>query len=388
MFKVKTLNSIAPVWQGILNKDNYEVGADVSSEDAVIVRSADMHGMELPRSLKCIARAGAGTNNIPSAELVEKGVVVFNTPGANSNAVKELTVAGLLLACRDLSGGMSWAQSLQGQGDQVPKLVEKGKSRFTGPELQGKTLGVIGLGVIGVQVANTAVSLGMKVLGYDPYISVENAWHMSRSVTHVTDEKDLLTASDFVTIHIPLTDKTRSSFGAGEFAAMKQGAALLNFARGEIVDAEALDEALSSGKLRRYVTDFPNENLLGREQVIALPHLGASTPESENNCVDMAAREIDSYLRTGAISHSVNYPDCALPASFICRVAVLHANIPNTINRITAVISGKGFNIESMVNASRGPAAYTVLDVDAPADESIVSEIESQEGVYRVRLIG
>ena len=387
MFKVKTLNSIAPVWQGILNQNDYTVGADVTGEDAIIVRSADMHGMELPENLKCIARAGAGTNNIPSAELVEKGVVVFNTPGANANAVKELTIAGLLLACRDVAGGLSWAQSLNGQGDQVAKLVEKGKSRFTGPELQGKTLGVIGLGVIGVQVANTAVALGMKVLGYDPYISVENAWHLSRSVNHVTDQKELLSESDFVTVHIPLNDKTRSSIGAAEFAAMKQGAALLNFSRGEIVDGEALDEALSSGKLRRYVTDFPNESLLGREQVIALPHLGASTPESENNCVDMAAHEIDAYLRTGAISHSVNYPDCALPAGFVCRVAVLHANVPNTINRITAAISGKGINIESMVNASRGAAAYTVLDLSDVLPGDVADAIRSQEGVYRVRVL-
>ena len=387
MFKIKTLNNIAPVWQDVLAADAYTVSADAENEDAIIVRSADMHGMELPDSLLCVARAGAGVNNIPTEELAEKGIVVFNTPGANANAVKELTIAGLLLAGRDLFGGMNWVQGLKGQGDAVGKLVEKGKSQFVGPELQGKTLGVIGLGGIGVQVANTAVALGMKVLGYDPFISVENAWRLSRAVTHSIDEKALVAESDYISVHVPLSDKTRGSINAELFSAMKEGTVLLNFARGEIVDTDALLQALESGKVRRYVTDFPNDRLLGRPDVIALPHLGASTPESENNCVEMAASEIDAFLRTGTITHSVNYPDCTLPAAFNYRLIVMHANVPNTVSRITAAVAAKGINIESMVNASRGKMAYTALDMNEALDAESVARLNTMEGVYRARLI-
>ena len=386
MKEIQILNSISPVAAEAMGSE-YTLVKESAAPEGILVRSFDMHDMDVPASVLAVARAGAGTNNIPIDEMSQKGIAVFNTPGANANAVAELVLTGLLLASRDVVSGIEWARGLAGQ-EGVAKLVEKGKSQFVGPEIAGKTLGVIGLGAIGARVANNAVHLGMNVIGYDPFLTVKNAFFLSRQVKYTQSIQDIWTECDYVTLHLPLNNDTRGTVNAEVLGMMKDGAALLNFARGELVDTDALLAAVASGKLRRYVTDFPNEKLLNVKGVVAIPHLGASTPESENNCVDMAAREIDSYLRTGAISHSVNYPDCALPASFICRVAVLHANIPNTINRITAVISGKGFNIESMVNASRGPAAYTVLDVDAPADESIVSEIESQEGVYRVRLIG
>ena len=385
MFKIKTLNSIAPVWQSILPADQYTVSADCEDMDAVMVRSADMHSFAVPESLRCVARAGAGVNNIPLDDMAEQGVVVLNTPGANANAVKELVLAALLLASRDIVAGIEWAKGLQ--GDDVGKQVEKGKSKFAGIELQGRTLGVIGLGGIGGLVANAAVSLGMNVLGYDPFISVENAWRLSRKVVHVASEAELYSHSDYITVHVPLMDATRGSIGAEAFSRMKEGAALLNFSRGEIVDTAALLEALDKGQLRRYVTDFPNAEILGHQGVIAIPHLGASTEESENNCVAMAAREIDAYLTTGAITHSVNFPDTDLPPAFRYRVAVLHRNLPNTVSAMTSLIGANGINIDSMVNRSRKQYAYTVFDLDEPLPEVVIGEIAAQENVLRVRTI-
>ena len=387
MYKVKLLNKISPVFDAILTPDAYAVGAEMEEADAIMVRSADMHSMELPETVQCVARAGAGVNNIPTAELAKKGVVVFNTPGANANAVKELTVTGLLLAGRNVVGGMAWAQGLKGQGDAVPGLVEKGKGQFVGPELQGKTLGIIGLGAIGVQVANVGVALGMTVLGFDPWVSVDNAWRLSRSVKHAGSQDELLAQADYISIHVPLNAETRGSINADRFAVMKDGAVLLNFSRGEIVDTDALLAALASGKLRRYVTDFPNEKVLGVENVIAIPHLGASTPESEDNCVRMAAQEIKDYLTTGAIRHSVNYPEMNPPAVFQHRLVVMHANVPNTVGGITNAVSSTGTNIEAMVNNSKGEAACTILDLNASLAPEVLAGIEAQQQVFRVRLI-
>ena len=388
MYKIKTLNSIQPVWQNIMKEDSYQVGSDLENMDAIIVRSADMHGMDLPESLLCVGRAGAGVNNIPCDEMAQKGVVVFNTPGANANAVKELVILGLLLSGRDVVSGIRWADTLKGEGENVGKLVEKGKSQFVGPELMGKTLGVIGLGGIGGMVANTAVSLGMKVMGLDPFISIDNAWRLKREIQHVTNLEDLLGQSDYVTVHVPLTKETRGSLSTDQFAAMKDGSVLLNFARGEIVDTAALLAAISSGKIRRYVTDFPNDELIGAEHVVCIPHLGASTPESENNCVSMVATEIDAYLTNGSILHSVNYPDCSLPPVFGKRLTILHANIPNMIGQITSGIAKYSINIGNMVNRSKGAFAYTVLELDSDVPESALSDLSSLDGVYRVRLLG
>ena len=387
MYNVKLLNKIAPVYDGILPASGYCVGADVEAADAIMVRSADMHAMELPESVQCVARAGAGVNNIPSAELARKGVVVFNTPGANANAVKELTVTGLLLSGRNVIGGLAWAQSLKGKGDEVPALVEKGKGQFVGPELQCKTLGVIGLGAIGVQVANVGVALGMTVLGFDPWVSVDSAWRLSRSVKHAGSQDEVLAQADYISVHVPLNKDTRGSINSDRFALMKDGAVLLNFSRGEIVDTDALLAALASGRLMRYVTDFPNDRLLGVENVIAIPHLGASTPESEDNCVRMAAQEIRDYLTTGAIHHSVNYPEMTPPAAFEHRLVVMHANVPNTVGGITNAVSSTGANIEAMVNSSRGEVGCTILDLNTDLAPEVLKGIEHQQQVYRVRMI-
>ena len=385
MRRIRTLNEISPVWKNVLPGDRYEVGAQVESPDAIIVRSADMHEYEVNPELLAVGRAGAGVNNLPLDKFGKKGVVAFNTPGANANAVKELVLCGLLLGSRDVVDGIEWAKTLKGQGAAVGKLVEKGKSRFSGPELKGKTLGVIGLGGIGGLVANAAAALDMRVVGYDPFLSVDNAWRLSRQVEHAASQDEVLEKSDYVTLHVPLMDATRGSFGADVFAKMKPGSVLLNFARGELVDAQALLAALESGKIRRYVTDFPSDAVLGVPGVIAIPHLGASTPESEDNCVDMVSRQIDRYLTDGSILHSVNYPDCALSPAFRHRLCVLHANVPNMVGQISAMIAEKRINIDSMVNKSRGPFAYTVLDLDEAAADDVLAGIAALGEVYRVR---
>lgn len=385
MYKIKTLNEISPVYQGILKENEYTVGKEETAPDAIIVRSADMHEMVVPETLLAVGRAGAGYNNIPVEEYGKQGIVVFNTPGANANAVKELAIAALLLGSRDIVGGIEWCRTIAGQGAAVPKLVEKGKNQFVGPELMGKTLGVIGLGGVGGMVANAAVSLGMKVLGYDPYISVENAWKLSRAIVHAASQEALYAECDYISIHVPLMDSTRGSFNAETFAKMKKGAVLLNLARGELVVNEDVLAALQSGQLRRYVTDFPNAEVIGQPGVVAIPHLGASTPESEDNCVDMVSRQIDEYLKCGSIRNSVNYPNCELSAGFRHRVAVMHANVPNTVGSITSTIAAAGINIDNMVNKSRGQFAYTVLDLDDPATDALAQALRKLDNVYRVR---
>ena len=386
MYRIQTLNEISGVINQVFNSD-YEIGKDVSQPDAIIVRSAKMHDMELPDTLTAVARAGAGYNNIPVDKCSQQGIVVFNTPGANANAVKELVIAGMLLAGRDIIGGAEWARTLKGPGDKVGALVEKGKGQFVGPELKGKKLAVIGLGAIGTMVANTGRALDMDVYGNDPFLSVEHALQLSRAV-HVVNLDQLLACADIVSLHVPLMDATRGMVNADYLARMKDGAVLLNFSRGELVDSDAVLAALKSGKLRRYVTDFPTDDMLCTEGVIALPHLGASTPESEDNCAEMAARQIVDYLTRGAIVNSVNYPACDPGTTAGPRLCVLHANVPNMVGAVTGLLAGKGINISNMVNKSRGNVAYTVIDVDTAIDAATVDAIAAVVNVYKVRLIG
>ena len=386
MFRIKTLNEISPVINRVFTAD-YAVGSEIDNEDAIIVRSAKMHDMPISDSLLAVARAGAGYNNIPVDKCSERGIVVFNTPGANANAVKELTIAGMLLAGRDIVGGIEWARTLKGEGDKVAALVEKGKNHFVGPELKGKKLAVIGLGAIGTMVANAGHALEMDVYGYDPFLSVEHALMLSRAVHKAGDLDKLLAEADFVSLHLPLTDKTRGMVGADMLSKFKPGAALLNFSRGELVDGAAVLEAVKAGRLRRYVTDFPSEDMLGAEGVIALPHLGASTPESEDNCAEMAAQELAGYLTRGAIINSVNYPACDPGYTDGARLCVLHANVPNMVGSVTALLAAQGINIANMVNKSRGALAYTVIDADGDIGANVVKAVGAVENVYKVRLI-
>ena len=370
-----------------LPQDSYTVAKETAAPDAIIVRSASMLDMELPASLQSIARAGAGYNNIPVDKCTEAGICVFNTPGANANAVKELTLAGLLLASLDIIGGVEWVKELKPGETSVAKQVEKGKSQFVGPEIQGKTLAVMGLGAIGVLVANAAATLGMKVIGYDPFISVENAWALSTTIQRATSLDAMLAEADYVTVHIPLSDKTRNMIDEQVLAKMKPSAALLNFSRAELCDTAAVLAALQAGRLRKYVIDFPTEAVIGQPGVIALPHLGASTPESEDNCADMAALQTRDYLETGSIRNSVNLPACELEPAEKHRITVIHKNIPNMIAQITAQLAGANVNIEHLVNKSRKDVAYTVVDSldDLPAD--IVETLSAVEGIIRVRVV-
>ena len=386
MFRIKTLNEISPVINKVFTAD-YAVGSEIDNEDAIIVRSAKMHDMPISDSLLAVARAGAGYNNIPVDKCSERGIVVFNTPGANANAVKELTIAGMLLAGRDIVGGIEWARTLKGEGDKVAALVEKGKNHFVGPELKGKKLAVIGLGAIGTMVANAGHALEMDVYGYDPFLSVEHALMLSRAVHKAGDLDKLLAEADFVSLHLPLTDKTRGMVDADMLSKFKPGAALLNFSRGELVDGAAVLEAVKAGRLRRYVTDFPSEDMLGAEGVIALPHLGASTPESEDNCAEMAAQELSGYLTRGAIINSVNYPACDPGYTDGARLCVLHANVPNMVGSVTALLAAQGINIANMINKSRGALAYTVIDADGEIGANVVKAVGAVENVYKVRLI-
>ena len=386
MFRIKTLNEISPVINKVFTAD-YAVGSEIDNEDAIIVRSAKMHDMPISDSLLAVARAGAGYNNIPVDKCSELGIVVFNTPGANANAVKELAIAGMLLAGRDIVGGIEWARTLKGEGDKVAALVEKGKNHFVGPELKGKKLAVIGLGAIGTMVANAGHALEMDVYGYDPFLSVEHALMLSRAVHKAGDLDKLLAEADFVSLHLPLTDKTRGMVDADMLSKFKPGAALLNFSRGELVDGAAVLEAVKAGRLRRYVTDFPSEDMLGAEGVIALPHLGASTPESEDNCAEMAAQELAGYLTRGAIINSVNYPACDPGYTDGARLCVLHANVPNMVGSVTALLAAQGINIANMVNKSRGALAYTVIDADGEIGANVVKAVAAVENVYKVRLI-
>ena len=386
MFKIRNLNPISPVYRDILGGDKYLVSAEAEKPDAIIVRSADMHEMDIEDQLLCVGRAGVGVNNIPLDKMAQKGVVVFNSPGANANAVKELVIAALLLASRRVSEGIAWTKEHADDPD-LAKLVEKSKKQFVGPEITGKTLGVIGLGAIGVMVANIGYSLGMNVLGYDPYISVEHAWALSRAVHHSTDLSEVLRQSDYISLHVPLTEGTRSMMDAAALAQMKQGAALINYARDALVDTEAVKEALESGALRAYVSDFPVPALMGVKNTVFTPHLGASTPESEDNCVRLIAGQLKDYLNVGTIRNSVNYPNCALPPVTMPRLTVLHKNVPNVIGTVTGLVASANINIENMVNQSRGEYAYTVLDLAGQPDEALLARMQALDVVYKVRLI-
>ncbi|HHV31383.1 phosphoglycerate dehydrogenase [Caproiciproducens sp. LBM24188] len=387
MYQIRYLNKISPVGTSRFN-DNYHCGEDVNNPDAIMVRSASMHEMELPKNLLAIARAGAGVNNIPIDKCSEQGIVVFNTPGANANAVKELVLAGLFLTSRKVVPAIEWAKTLKGKGDEVGKLVEKGKSAFVGPEIAGKTLGVIGLGAIGILVANAAKSLGMEVYGYDPYLSVEAAWGLSRSVHHARTLDEIFAVSDYVTVHVPLTPDTKYMINAESIAKMKDGVRVLNFARGELVNSADILAALASGKVSAYATDFPNDDVIGVEGVIAIPHLGASTPESEDNCASMAASELIDYLENGNIRNSVNLPSISMPRDCSCaRICIIHRNVPNTISRLSGALAEKGINIENMQSKSKKDYAYTILDVTGELQDSTAANIEKLPEIIKVRII-
>ena len=389
MYNLLTLNKIAKCGLDNFDKAKYLVSDNCENPDCIILRSFNMHDMELAPSLMAVARAGAGVNNIPIDKCSEKGIVVFNTPGANANAVKELTIAGLFLASRDVVGGVNWAQTLKGNGAEVGKMVEKGKSNFAGCEIKGKKLAVIGLGAIGVLVANAAHHLGMDIIGYDPYISVKAALSLDRHTVIKQDLKDALNEADYITLHLPLTPDTKGMFNAELFkTAVKKGAKLLNFSRGELVDASSLKSALEVGLISSYVVDFPSDEVLGLENVIAIPHLGASSAESEDNCAIMAAKELIDYMENGNIVNSVNYPNCELPRTEgTTRLTILHKNIPNTLSSITTIFSQKSVNIENMMNKSKKDYACTILDVATDVDEAVVKAIEAIEGIIKVRVI-
>ena len=384
--KICTLNKIAACGTDRLGA-GYTIADDMADAAGVLVRSAAMHDMDLPDTLLGIARAGAGVNNIPIDKCSEQGIVVFNTPGANANAVKELVLAGLFLASRDVVGGIAWAQTLKGEGDAVGKLVEKGKGAFVGPELLGKKLGVIGLGAIGVLVANAAVALGMDVYGYDPFLSVDAAWKLSRHIHHANTLDEIYAECDYITVHVPLVADTKGMLGEAAFAAMKDGVRILNFSRAGLVDSDAMLAALEAGKVATYVVDFPTDEMLGVKNVVAIPHLGASTPESEDNCAVMAADQIKAYLQDGNIINSVNYPDVNVPRAGDLRICVLHRNIPNMLAQISSLVSACGVNIASMTNKSRKDLAYTLLDVEGAVADDVADKIAAIDGVIRVRVL-
>lgn len=385
MLNILTLNKIAACGIDCFDTQKYNVTDKSDAPDGILVRSQSMHDMELPSSLKAIARAGAGVNNIPLDKCSEAGIVVFNTPGANANAVKELVIAGLLMSSRRVVPAIEWAKTLKGKGEQVPKLIEKEKSQFVGPEIRGKKLGVIGLGAIGVLVANSAKRLGMDVYGYDPYLSVDAAWGLSSSINRAGSLEQIYETCDYITIHVPLNADTKCMINADALGMMPDGVRILNFSRADLVDSGDMLAALSSGKVACYVVDFPTDEMLNVENVIAIPHLGASTPESEDNCAVMAAHELIEYLENGNIINSVNFPSVEVPRGAHTRICVLHRNIPNMLAQISSVLSGAGINIESMVNRSKKENAYTILDVEDDVPDNLLSSIEKIDGVIRLR---
>ena len=383
MPEILKLNEISEV----ANKEfpeGYVFSKEVKDPDGIMLRSFNMHEYPLGEKLLAVARAGAGTNNIPIPACTEKGIVVFNTPGANANAVKELVICELFLGGRKIVDAIEWVKTLKGT-EGISKAVEKGKSSFVGHEVLGKTLGVIGLGAIGVMVANTAVELGMNVIGYDPYLSISGALHLDNRV-HMADLPAMLQKADFVTVHVPLTPSTERMFNAENIAKMKDGSVLINNSRGELVDTDAVLEALESGKLERYITDFPADKLIGAKNCICVPHLGASTPEAEDNCAAMAARELVDYIENGNITHSVNYPDVCAPRSSVCRITVMHENVKEVISKITSLISAGGINIANLLDKSKGNTAYMLLDLDDIPDDSVIEKIKAMESVSRVRV--
>ncbi len=388
MYKIQTLNKISPKGLDLFPRERYEVASEIIDPDVIVVRSFKMHDMELSSNLKAIARAGAGTNNIPIEKCSEKGIVVFNTPGANANAVKEIVLASMLLASRDIIGGATWTQSIKDEGENVPSLVEKNKSNFAGCEIKGKKLGVVGLGAIGALVANSALDLGMEVIGYDPYLSVDAAWELSSKITKATGLETLLSQVDYLTIHVPLLDSTKNFINAEKFAMMREGVKIINFARGGLVDNDALKEALKSGKVSTYVTDFPSADILGVEGIIAIPHLGASTKESEENCAVMAVEQVKDYLENGNIKNSVNLPHASMPRNAgTTRITTITQNIPSMITQISSIMAEESLNINDMLNKSRGDLAYNIIDVLGDVTDQTLSKLSQIEGVIAVRVV-
>lgn len=383
---ILTMNKIAQIGLNRFNED-YTVGESVDNPDAILVRSASLHDMELPESLLAIARAGAGVNNIPIDKCTEQGIAVFNTPGANANAVKELVIGALFMCSRRVIPAIEWAKTLKGKGDEVGKLVEKGKSQFAGPEIKGKKIGVIGLGAIGVMVANTAYTLGMDVLGYDPYLSIDAAWGLSRWTHHAATLDEIFTQCDYITVHVPLNDETKNMIDATAISKMKPGVRILNFARGGLVNDEAIVDAVKSGKVGCYVTDFPSDAVLDVDGIVAIPHLGASTPESEDNCAVMAADELRWYLRDGTVRNSVNLPDVDGGRVDKNRICIIHKNVPNMLAQFSAVFSAEGINIENFLSKAKKDVAYTQIDYDYAIPQSVVDSLNKIDGVIRVRVI-
>jgi hypothetical protein len=386
MRKIHCLNAIANVGTDIFD-ENYKLTDNIEEADAIMVRSAAMGDMDFSENLLAIARAGAGVNNIPLERCADAGIVVFNTPGANANGVKELVICGMLLAARDVVGGIEWTRSIK-DSDTIAKDVEKGKKNFAGGEIKGKKLGVIGLGAIGAEVANAAASLGLEVLGYDPFISVNAAWRLSRKIKPITDINEIFKECDYITLHVPLTDDNKGMIGKNSIPQMKDGVVILNFARDLLVDDDEMEKALESGKVARYVTDFPNTKSAKMEKAIVIPHLGASTQESEDNCAVMAANELVDYLENGNIKNSVNFPSCDMGVCQVeGRVALLHQNIPNMIGQITSAFAKNGYNISDLTNKSKGSKAYTLIDIENKASESLINELNAIEGILKVRVI-
>ncbi len=382
MKKIQLLNKIAKVGTDVFGAD-YEIAEQIDNPDAIMVRSASMHEMTFGDNLKAIARAGAGVNNIPTDACAEQGIVVFNTPGANANGVKELAVAALLLASRDIVGGIAWANSLAGS-EGVAKQVEKGKSKFAGCELKGKRLGVIGLGAIGGMVANIATHLGMEVVGCDPYLSVEGAWSLSRSVRKAASYEEIYESCDYISLHVPATEQTKGMINANTIATMKDGVRIINLARADLVKAQDVKDALASGKMAAYVTDFPTEETVNTPGIVTIPHLGASTAESEDNCAVMAAEELVEYLTNGNIKNSVNYPNASMPHNGDLRICVMHRNIPGTLAQINGTIAQYQLNVSNMLNRSRGDYAYTILEVVGTASDEMIEQLRASEGMIRV----
>ena len=387
MFRIKTLNKISPAGLSVLDKSRFTVSDDAENEDGILVRSADMQDYPFPENLRAIARAGAGTNNIPIARCSEAGIVVFNPPGANANAVKELTVCALLLASRDVVGGADWVKLQAGSGADVAAAVEKGKSQFVGPELMGKTLGVIGLGAIGVQVANIATKLGMTVYGYDPFLSVDAALSLSRFVHRAMDLETIYKNCDYITLHVPQTPETRGMINTDAINMMKGHVRILNLARGGLVNDDDMLAALETGRVAAYVTDFPNNKIVQGKRVVAIPHLGASSPESEENCAVMAAQELKDYLENGNIRNAVNLPSLVQDWSGETRLCIIHRNVPNMLASVTTVLSREHVNVENMTNKSRGEYAYTIVDVSARVGDAVANELRAIDGILRVRVL-
>lgn len=387
MFTIQTLNKISSIGLDLLSRETYEIATEIINPDAILVRSQNMLDMDFQPKLKAIARAGAGVNNIPIDKCTEKGIVVFNTPGANANAVKELVLLSLFISSRKVVDGINWVQSIKNEGKEVPKLVEKGKSKFEGPEIQGKRLGVIGLGAIGVMVANSALSLGMEVIGFDPFISIDAAWELSSNVIKAASIEQLISTSDYISIHVPFSDKTKEMINTEKINLMKKGVRIINFSRSGLVSNKDILEGISSGKVAKYITDFPEAELIGVDNIITIPHLGASTPESEENCAKMASTQLKNFMELGNIKNSVNFPNCELLPTCKSRIIAAHDNIPNMFGQITSLIAENKINIGDMISKHKNTIGYTILDIDDNIPETVIDKLKSIVGVRMVRVI-